>query len=636
MNEEGLPIHEIRENPDGSLIGTMPEGGQSSAEIEEVSQAGDDDYWSEEAKKRREALRRRIFHDGEDDSSEEENNGDEVEFAAAKASDQQMVTKPAVTSGRTGDGPLQQEKNVLSPVQEEGSRQHTHSESSPQTGPSALPAKPSSLTVPARSILKTPARKKSVSFDDLVPLPPESPDGARTTMGFPLPTNATTITDEFEPRPVPLLSAPKPPTKESNGFAGFKRGFLSDGTAARQGPDANTESEPQSAKKPSLFAQRLASQAVKESAPPPAAKTSVEAPAPPQASTPKPNLPKMSEHQMNYMKPAVVEKTGPIQGKTALRPEDVKIVERDMSASVDPKPEGLRGLSSRVGERSSIQPVQDEGKLEPIHTMDEGETNIQTEYDDGDEDDDDDSFYDDPDDDEDEDEYDLDDALLAREMALEYHRRHAYRSMSSIQDPDDPTMAMGEDDDGEDEVSGGPNGDHVAGNVMLALPQVDDSGQPMIVNPTPDDVKRFLRVGRLENGNLVLAAGERGWSDEEDDGNDGEGPTGQAAEDADDKQVRRARREDIKRQLLGQPPLTPAAGGRQVYDDLKKAAIAPSRQTEQERTDVPPRLVTEEEEPRSTGGIGDVREKGTVEPAANTGLSDAPKKVSRFKQARMG
>jgi CTD nuclear envelope phosphatase 1 len=392
-----------------------------------------------------------------------------------------------------------------------------------------------------------------VSFDESVPPPPDSPDllGGKKTMGFPLPS---TETNEFVPKPVPVIHAPRPPGGRAQPFAGFKKGFLgtprASGVEKTSEPTAAVEPEAAQARKTSLFAQRLAQQSVKESAPVPspvALRDVVEMPQSTSIGTSEPkaavSLPKLSENKpMASMKSAVVENPPEIK---PLPPKQSPPVRRDVREH---------------------HPGQDDFE------------------------DDDDDDLDELDEEEDDDEYDLDDALLAREVALEYHRRRAYARLNPEEDVN--IMAI----EGEGEEGGG--------DVMLALPQVDASGRPMIVNPTPDDIRRFVRVGRLQNGNLVLAPGEQGWSEDEEDVDDEE------------KELRRQRRAEVKRQLLGEEPAQSAIPGPRVQGK------------EDEPVQLPPTVLTEKERP--TAAVGEVKESlpKVIE-------VEQPKKVSRFKQARI-
>ncbi|RXK36102.1 hypothetical protein M231_06650 [Tremella mesenterica] len=142
-----------------------------------------------------------------------------------------------------------------------------------------------------------------------------------------------------------------------------------------------------------------------------------------------------------------------------------------------------------------------------------------------DEEDSDDGFFDD--DDDEEDEYDLDDALLAREVALEYHQKQAYSTFNRNSESDDtfsdpqysghigldypgPSTSHAQRGNvlGENDVGG--NGEEGKG-VFIGIPSLDISGQPI-----KTDYSKLIRVGKLENGNLVLAPGEE-WSDSDPD-----------------------------------------------------------------------------------------------------------------------
>ena len=140
---------------------------------------------------------------------------------------------------------------------------------------------------------------------------------------------------------------------------------------------------------------------------------------------------------------------------------------------------------------------------------------------------------------------------------------------------------------------------------MLGIPQIsmlNEGGMPSIVNPTPDDLRRFVRVGKLDNGKLVLAPGEDGWSDE-DEGRD----------------VKLERnREEIKSALLGKGgPAVPKVQEKRRGDE----AIG-----------MPPTI----ESAGATPVQSAVKEKSISSPAVQKEVADPPKKVSRFKAARMG
>jgi hypothetical protein len=246
------------------------------------------------------------------------------------------------------------------------------------------------------------------------------------------------------------------------------------------------------------------------------------------------------------------------------------------------------------------------------------------EYDDSDDEDDD--FYRDEDD---YSEYDLDDALLAREVALAYHQNRAYSQLGQQQatanrgegeDGDYPHMAMGLGGDDADE------GEEEAG-VMMALPEISmiplqnqDGGpsisMPSIINPTPDDLRRFVRIGKLDNGKLVLAPGEHGWSDEEGEGED---------------DVKNRNREDIRNVLLGKGNATGS-----VREVGKR--VTQKKERGEQALDMPPTVGSSS---KTTAGpfptsapVGQVVETPSV-PAA-VPVADPPKKLSRFKAARMG
>lgn len=523
VNEEGLPIREIREDMDGLLIGDAPE---PTTDGNYITDEPEDDYWSEEAKARREILRNRLFGHGDDDSdlseAEEEDTAADVKIQFAQISDSEQPSSPI-----------------------------------PPVSPSA-PSRSSSISGSTpRSILKpAPTRKKSVTFDESVPLPPDSPPvGSHPSkMGFPLPV------EDYEPRPVPVIAAPRPMPKasSSNGFGGFKRGFL-DPPKTHTPPIHPTSTDPAAgvAKKgPSLFAQRMAAQ----------------------------EHPRIEEATVEEVEDV---NTPPVKGKIVERP----VGQPGLPKMSETKP--MTSMKNAVVERESA-PSSDKVKVEPpMRNGADGQ--------DGDDNEDDDDYdYDDGDDEgdeEDEDEYDLDEALLAREIALDYHRNQGYLSRATRgTDSDEEQMAedaegLGEEMTLEDDGQGG---------VMMALPQISTGGQ--IVNPTPDDLRKFVRVGRLQNGNLVLAPGEEGWSDDEDE-------------------VKRARREAARQQLLGSGPVV--VEHPEEKDEVK--AVPPKRAS---APTLPPVVAT------GPGPIREVTEK-KVEEKAQAPV-EPPKKVSKFKAARMG
>jgi len=259
------------------------------------------------------------------------------------------------------------------------------------------------------------------------------------------------------------------------------------------------------------------------------------------------------------------------------------------------------------------------------------------------------------------DEYDLDDRLLAREIALDAHNRQAYSLIRNAEELSEEAEVEAYDRS----LGLGPSGDagglHPAdgrgrndrrseegdvrngreGGVMLALPAVvsrDSSGRPVIINPSPDDIRRYVRVGKLDNGNLVLAPGERGWSDTDDD-----------TEDEGRMEGRRRKRE-VKRRLMGDEGLDGVGhtgsmgftGVRRDTDDiartagrggeLKAEAAAEGGGTQRgrgrgEERGLPPKI----------GTTTTVRE-GTTAKQKPSGeeMAEMPMKMSRFKAARMG
>lgn len=424
-----------------------------------------------------------------------------------------------------------------------------------------------------KSILKPPIRKKSVTFDPSIP--PASPDSSDIApssikphkFGFPLPL-ATDDDQAWAPKPVPTINEPKPKAKKDDGFAGFKKGFLGPPpkvltaenaqpsfsspphptAISEQGPPSESAQEAFKPKKKSLFAQRLAHSEIDASAPATSSGT------PATASPRGVNLPKMAESKgTSAIKGAVVEK----------------------SATMTP--------ATNPSSSHAEIPV-------TVQTDDDNGDDSFAEYSSGSED-----------------EYDLDDALLAREVALEYHRRHAYTSLNR-----DPRDAPYEEDD---------NGN--GAGVMLGLPRISDlqgqDGRPVITNPTPDDLRRFIRVGRLENGNLVLAPGQEGLSDSEGDGEEGKEGEDDDEEVKEKKERRlevKKRREQVRNRLLGLPveegDLEPERKRDSVDDESLKATIPPAIQTE-------------------------VAERhAQIDTSAESEETPVPKKkVSRFKAARL-
>ncbi|ORX40044.1 hypothetical protein BD324DRAFT_607169 [Kockovaella imperatae] len=532
VNEEGLPIHEIREGLDGSTLGDPPPsmiGGDPLPDFPPPEEK--EDYWSEDAKARRAALRRKVFNEGTD-------SDDDSDADTALAKEQVTPDASAKPSPSLSPGPH-------SPAR-----------------PSLVPTPSASTPGPTRSILKPQVRKKSVTFDDSVPLPsPDSPDSKTIHaggMGFPLPIHDVSderTYGEFQVAPVPMLNQPTAPKKGTSGtgaFAGFRPGFLSSRKPIVAQSAAGEVAEPvgQTPKpKQSLFAQRRA------------AKTShaeESRGAEPSGS----NLPLMSKTPgMMSVKNTVVEKA-PVP-------------------SVQP----VQSLASSSGTTLSPGSTSHSRTAEVTHVGDDSDAPIE-----------------DMDDEEDieEDEYDLDDALLAREIALDYHRRQ--QPIRPRSEHDEDTYDFDHQVEHHDENDDDDGGEEGAG-VMLALPSISNG---RIINPSPDELRKYVRVGRLENGNLVLAPGEEGWSDDED---------GDA----------KARREEVKRQLLGQSGPTQQSSN---VTGRPPPAIPPtSRRTVREKEDnmgMPPAVRTVKE-------TQSIERNRTVEEE-----TAAPKKMSRFKAARLG
>lgn len=736
MTEDGLPIHEIREDATGALISQAPEPTASEDDIPEQVEVEEDDYWSPAAVARREALRRSVFEDSDADSdtSLDSENDDSRQSVSQTGQTSRIDTSSPWTPGPSQPTITQEPPTPISPPSTTEPSDATSS--SPAPAP-ALRRPSSSNSLTPKSILKPAPRKKSVSFDDSIPLPPDSPDmdqaQPQPTMlgrsGFPSPIVKVDVQEEFTPRPIPVLAAPTPAkhkaaagqtgTGSGDGFAGFKKGFLtaagkgkiappspvsltspmgmaqsshssSANTAAAHMTPAAIAPPPQPVKKQSLFAQRIA-----ESGPSSTDDDQVIRTASPVSL---PTLPKMSEAKAtSSVKSAVVEKPSTTasgsSSTTSARPE-----------AKSKKDGSTAGVANAVVERRAA-PIAPSSSRSPIVDGPDASTRAATdeEEEDGDEED----LYEmDVDGDEDEDEYDLDDALLAREVALEYHRRQASSAFGSrstarrrgtrnpdkAEEEDEGDMSEGEyrrrfpasDDEGEGEGEGevdGEEGEEGGAGVMMALPSIatlGSDGLPRIVNPTPDDLRQFVRVGKLENGNFVLAPGERGWSDdeaeeeEEDDDHDG----GQGVldrlegEGADGKKL--SNREEMKRLLMARevpppgvsssPIPTPAStSARRHTSDLQttKQATPGVRAKAMERTSIPnqPRDASRDIQRTISDKVQmPIELPPSVKPAVvasvQSGLGErhpnseggqdipndapAPRKVSRFKAARMG
>ena len=722
VNEDGLPIHEIRETPDGQTLdgglvsqGDEIEGTSSGRDLQDEMEEKENTYWSAEAVARRKALYDRVFGGGDDSDSDDDNeeepdaadDSDDLTVQDRKGKGRDQARSRRARHNDSGESDSEDEGRSALPASI-GSRQvnsppplsdvdqsipsptspaaaslasragtsaqasssiglgHGPSSStSPTPSTSAVRRTSASMPPPAKSILKPPAtRKKSVSFDESVPLPPDSPEPpngrANGKMGFQLPLPIAVggaETDGFGEKAVPVISAPMPKTKAeqragTSGFAGFKRGFLNGSpksTPARDEAAEGSAIEEKPTRKTSLFAQRMAEKAVVESP----SNSAPIPPTPPHSRTKqKPALPKMSESVgTSSVKPAVVEKPPAVR-------ETVKEAGAPEVANWTPlsqlPPNAPSGYQLGESSTSSAQVAKE------------------AEEDDEDYDDDELEF-----DSEEEDEYDLDDALLAREMALEYHRRKMYqpRKYGSDEEYDEEGGVIGQGDQTDpDSLDLGGMGENGLGNVMLALPQVEGGDGPQIVNPTPDDWRRFVRVGRLENGNLVLAPGQEGWEGEEDGDDEAEGaatnavtngqmqapgPQRTAAPPTDSRAIpssgiaelspedKKANVERMKRVLLGleedRPLQQPSVAGPSseilLPPTLQSASAQqiPSTLSEPVGGGKPISTV-------GTKGVGDIVER-SVKPVtdsvreretADTATAAPPKKVSRFKAARMG
>lgn len=596
INEEGLPIHEIREDEHGRLIGDGPipvedagNGVGAGATISETVEEEEEDFWSDAAAARRAALRRKVFDNPSDLSSEDDNDDDHRAPLPPTPPEPSSSPRQTILPGPS--------INAIPPTP-----------SSPiAPSPPAPVRRPSSSALPGKSILKPSApRKKSVSFDSSVPEPPDSPGPSATRIGGSMfPTPVINIEDGIEEKKVPVLSAPKPSPKRStfgDPFAGFKPGFLSGTGVNTKGKDKLTpptpvvvSEEPESTdmsvqasqsigegstgKKPSLFAQR---QRAIDEGPGDSNPT-------PQPAVSGPSFPALSTSKgTSSVKNAVLEKPSP--------PPPPKATQAHTA-----------GVSQTVTERPILTPTAGPSRAQANgHTAEKGTTEDDHDGQDEDEDDEedgsDDDFYRD---DEDEEEYDLDDAMLAREVALAYHQNRAYTELGR------PRPLSHQDDDDDDDEQGEGGG----GGVMLALPEISvlgeggaQAGAPRIINPTPDSLRRFVRVGKLDNGKFVLAPGEAGWSDEDDDQGDGRGEDG-----------KKENREEIRRALLGQ-------GGVKEKKAVSQPAI-------EEDIGMPPVVGSANTSASApTSVVGGVREKASAGPQ----VVDAPRKVSRFKADRMG
>lgn len=541
-----MPIHEIREDFQGNTLGAMPEpSGDGDVTLDER-----DDYWSPEAIARREALRKRLFeedNDGEDETEEDDDAMDvevETRDATANSDDSSVYIEQPQASKFEALAPFSGSiaRKVTPPM--------SGATSSLQQSPATQP----------RSILKSPKRKKSVSFDAGTKLPAESPQLKPVKLGFPLNDMVT----ETPIKGVPIIPPPKP----GKSFGGLRPGFLAASSNSSDSAEPMKTDKlkgdgppvaPEPKKKSSLFAQRRA----------------------------EPSLPKLRDSKpMATMKNAVVET--PVSSAPT--------TSGSRSAQLPP------AVGSATAQHTSSAPsiVVDADDSDPDDYGDLGE------------------FSDDE-----EDEYALDEALLAREVALEFHRRQAW------QKPVD-----------DDEID--PEADTGA---VLGIPRVSSvtggtEDDPLrIVNPTPDDLSQFLRVGRDADGQLVF---------EQPLVNSGSESEGEE-EESQEKKERRARREETMRRLL--------AGD---YEDIPAQRDAEAEQKDREKqwaSSLPPTVQPTSPmqatalpvsppsiDTQSISSIPAKHDRDEVErvklaEAPMDGQSEAPappKKVSRFKAARQG
>ncbi|KAK6908209.1 hypothetical protein I203_102210 [Kwoniella mangroviensis CBS 8507] len=666
-NEEGLPIHEIRETLSGETIGPPPPPSTSSTAPEQPIEEIEDDYFSPEAVARRAALRRRLFN--EDTSSEED--------------------EPPVQAAIKAKGGIIRSSNTVTETSS-GTAQATPP--SPSSPPVRERRPSCSQPLPSKSILKPsnpPTLKKSVTFDPSLPSPPTSPasDESLSQMskrfGFPLPLavsdESTSNSGEFSVKPVPVIPPPRPRKRDdTSGFAGFKRGFLdgssrtitkplqaeydtdkmkdlldlmentarnaitpavtenatsSSALTSSDGDKAFNDPPPQSKmKKQSLFSQRLSQPEIDASAP------NIQT----TSTTRIPNLPKVSESKgTNTIKPGVIEKPPVVQHGVKERLDNLKIVERPISNGI--KAPMKSEIDVSVG-RTNYTTIGKNKHTNQSKVLAK-DNNEEEEEDDEDDDDDEFSEYSTGE----EDEYDLDQALLAREVALEYHKRQTYKPLN--RDLDDPHFNELQEGEGE----GGEGG----GGVMLGLPRISEFGEPMIINPKPEDLRRFIRVGKLENGNLVLAPGEESLETDEEDQDE------ENREDGEGRKERRENRENIKKKLMGlEIPTSQLIEQERTDRERKNVDKGKKKQYEDWEKSLPPILSSDNSNTKSNDNkqevVEDDKDKSkskppiiplvpespiispdqsvstpTTTPGTATSEGVKPKKVSRFKASRM-
>ncbi|EKC98585.1 nuclear envelope-endoplasmic reticulum network protein [Trichosporon asahii var. asahii CBS 8904] len=584
VNEEGLPIHEIRETPDGQLIGSEPMG---DGDGEETIPEKEDDYWTPEAAARREALKRRVFGSMSDSDTEDEDDSMDVEPAAAESAPAQEAANGLVPPiGRPSTPP-----NDPSPINEPLYAQPAH------RSPGKQP----------KGILKAPSRKKSVTFDSSVPLPPDSP-----------PAKPGQERISIAQKPVPILNVPTPGKRA---FGGLKSGFLqSANAAAERDKAAAAPTQSNLAPSPSATKPNFASRGVVE-----------HAPVPPQPQEPPPAS-KIQEigSDDDEDDSMDVDEDKPKKSLFAQRRAGAK---PDFPSIGSQKP--MPTMRNSIVERAPLPPSVGELPKSSTSAAPADRTPLVVVDNDSDTDE-----YGDLGefDDDEEDEYALDEALLQREAALALHRS------LQRQRPID-----------EDEIDPEAEGD---GNVYMAVPRVStiqggEGDEPLrIINPTADDLGQFLRVGREEDGGLVFEPP----TVHEDSESDGE----EEGQDAEDRRQRRKRRRDVMDQLRAgvYNPDEPVRDPTKVMRDYE-GSLPPSVQSQPEPQPMQDVVERQPAPSVASGGVverppavGGVTERappapkpkpsaigGVVERNTDTAAPEPPqppKKVSRFKAARQG
>ncbi|KLT42038.1 hypothetical protein CC85DRAFT_328596 [Cutaneotrichosporon oleaginosum] len=648
VNESGEPIYEIREDVDGRSLAPLPDAsGEGTIEMPEDERA---EYFSPEAVERRAALRRRIFHEGSDDDDEDmdvdTDQKDEMDVDDAetpKASQMPAAFPTPAPQAPPQPSPQPSFQSTIDAVQ----LNDLISPTTPtQPSLASFPASPA--RGPPKGILKQPVRKKSVSFDQSVPIPPDTPPPRR--QGFPLDQMiASTRPVDAHGLPakqVPILKAPFPGRRsQPETFGGLRTGFLSSAPILSLAPQVESSRTAMTQPEPRQPSPLELARKAEEKAP---AKLKVEekpvektAAAMKVEEKPTEEDEDVKEKAMDVDEPqSEIQKTVEIPKATKAQKTDAapkteeapkkKSLFAQRRAPNFPKQSETPPMVTMKGAVVEAPPAPKQTGVPP--TVGSSETPMVI-VDDDDDDDDDEDYGDLGDFSEDEeDEYALDEALLAREVALEYHRRQAW------QRPID-----------EDEIDPEAEG----AEAVLGIPRVSTiSGQGedlRIVNPTADDLSQFLRVGRADDGELVFEP-PLVHSDSESDGED-DSPA------AVDRRQRRARRKDVMARLL-----------RGEYEELPTAAADPGLRAEQYRESLPPSVgktpepqIEEINEPAAAPAAStptastpaastpaastpaptapkqppptrDVVERSAAEaPSAPT----PPKKVSRFKAARM-